>query len=394
MNIKLCGLALLIISSPSIADDFPKLDEAYTGGTGSKDLRPVFDMDMDGCLPSAGISRDGIQNGGLNNSGAIDGDCRRDDFLNYSNTLHRYACIIPSDGIEYCNHFYALYFKKDQASLGFGHRHDWEYVSIWTKDGNETHGGYSAHGGHYLKEWSQVPKLNGRAKFVYHKDGLSTHAFRFAKDDEPVAENPTGNWITPDITSWYEMYGDDVANKVMRANLNSFDYGSANIPMKDSNYLGNINSTRPSGYPAFTQASIEASNPYSADEWENAIIHTETGLCLDVQSGVESGNRIITYTCKESSNQQFVYNSSNKTIKVKDTNLCLDVYQGVNADNQTIQVYTCNSGTNQQWTLDGKLIKSNLSGTARCMDRNASNGHINLWTCGSSNKNQQFEHDL
>lgn len=417
MNIKICGLALLVMSTSAIASEFPKLDEAFTWGSGTKNLRPVFDFDDDSCLPGAGISRDGWENGGLNITGSITGGCRASNFIDTANTLHRFACITPINepGTEYCTHSYALYFEKDQHSdsgignaidtiiggvigekVGIGHRHDWEYVSIWTKNGVETHAGYSAHGEHFIEPWSRVPKLNGRAKFVYHRGYLENHSFRFAKDDETKAENPTGNWVTPTITSWYEMTGDGIANKIMRARLNSFDYGSANIPVIDTHnvYLNKINDTRPAEYPLFTQASLEASNPYPADVWENSIIHVPWGKCLDVWHGVAVGRRLITYECLESSNQQFVYNAADKTIKVKGTNLCVEVYHGINADRQAVQTNLCYSGeSNQKWILDGLLIKSALPGTTRCMDRNSEN-QINLWTCNRSNTNQHFTHDL
>ena len=38
-----------------------------------------------------------------------------------------------------------------------------------------------------------------------------------------------------------------------------YNYGSATIPMKDSNFLGNLNTSKPAGYPAFTRAAIDAS---------------------------------------------------------------------------------------------------------------------------------------
>ena len=153
-------------------------------------------------------------------------------------------------------------------------------------------------------------------------------------------------------------------------------------------------------YSSLNGNSLATGSKHSVDaptypdyEWTNSIIHSATGLCLDVYQGLQSGQKVITYACTDGENQQFSYDLNSKRIQVKDTNLCLDVYQGENQNSQTVQAYTCNSGTNQQWTLDGKLIKSDLSGTARCMDRNSS-GNIILWTCNESNINQQFEHDL
>ena len=105
----------LLLASAALADDFFRLDEALPANVDIRATYPVFDFDTDGCLPSAGISRLGQQNGGLNPSGSITGGCRSGSFLDTSNTLHRHACIV-SGGDTYCGHFYALYFLKDQVS--------------------------------------------------------------------------------------------------------------------------------------------------------------------------------------------------------------------------------------------------------------------------------------
>ena len=72
---------------------------------------------------------------------------------------------------------------------------------------------------------------------------------------------PRGSFVTPAIVSWYEVRGDGVTNEQMRNRLNAFDYGSATIPLRDNNFLTNLNAFRPAGYPEFTQASVEASKP-------------------------------------------------------------------------------------------------------------------------------------
>ncbi len=250
--------ALAACSLPSLASDFPRMDVALPANADIAAIHPVFDFDGDGCLPSAGMSRYGEQNGGLNPSGSITGGCRRVDFMNYSNTLHRYACI-SSGGSRYCGHFFALYMLKDQISaFGGGHRHDWEHAAVWTRDGVITHAGYSAHGKLYNAEIASLPMQNGHVKFVYHKDGVGTHALRFASSGE-VAENPYGQFVLPPVTSWYTLRGVGIDNATLRGRLNGFNYGSATIPLKDANFLGNLNTYRPSGYPAFTQAAIDAS---------------------------------------------------------------------------------------------------------------------------------------
>jgi hypothetical protein len=252
------AFGMLAWSATANASDYPRLDQALPSGINISGIYPIFDYDGDGCLPSAGISRYGEQNGGLNASGGITSGCRRSDFLGYSNTLHRYACL-TSGGIAYCGHFFSLYFLKDQATVfGGGHRHDWEYVAIWTQNGVVTDAGYSAHGDLYNKPVSQVALDNGHVKFVYHKDGLLTHAMRFASSSE-AAENPYRRFDVPTIVSWYTLRGVTLDNASMLSRLNTFNYGSASIPMKDSNFLTNLNTFRPSGYPLFTADSVNNS---------------------------------------------------------------------------------------------------------------------------------------
>ncbi|QOL15323.1 NPP1 family protein [Dickeya dianthicola] len=249
----------LWIAFTAHADDFDKLDQALPSGVNAASIAPVFDFDTDGCLPSAGISRSGKQNGGLNPTGSLAGGCRWSTFLDKSNTLHRYACV-NNGGNRYCGHFYALYFLKDQIAAGVksGHRHDWEYAAVWTKNGAVTHGSYSAHGKLTTAAASSLDKQNGHLKFVYHKDGALTHAFRFAGSGEQ-AENPYNTFVTPDIVSWYSVHGDGVSNQDMRNKMNTFNYESGDIPMKDGNFLSNLNNGKPGDYPNFTQASVDSS---------------------------------------------------------------------------------------------------------------------------------------
>ncbi|WP_231098044.1 NPP1 family protein [Pseudoalteromonas luteoviolacea] len=259
-NKVIYGAAMLgctAFSSLSHANDFVALKPALPPAYIINNTEPVFDFDTDGCLPSAGISRTGQQNSGLKTSGPLGGHCRDSQFLSTSNTVHRHACKVTNDG-QFCAHFYALYFKKDQVFpyLGGGHRHDWEYAAIWTIDGIVTHGSYSAHGDLYTKPANELPFENGHLKIVYHKDGLLTHALRFAKQNE-IAENDYGYFVTPPIISWYHMTGDGISNQILRDKLNTYDYGSATLPVKDSRFLININRFKPSIYPNFSVQDLE-----------------------------------------------------------------------------------------------------------------------------------------
>ncbi|KXS15847.1 NPP1-domain-containing protein [Gonapodya prolifera JEL478] len=99
------------VATAVLADDFPSIPEALNPTMDIVSISPAFDFDHDGCLPSAAMSVTGVQNGRLNPSGALGGGCRRADFLAYSNTYHRAACMD-----NFCAHFYCLYFLKARFS--------------------------------------------------------------------------------------------------------------------------------------------------------------------------------------------------------------------------------------------------------------------------------------
>lgn len=251
------------------AHDFPALDEAIPGpeafpGPSVAELAPVFDFDTDRCLPSAGISRDGQTNGGLEPTGSLTGQCRSTNFLETSNTIHRYQCEENADGEIFCAHVFGLYFEKDQRTAGAwgvsGHRHDWEMAVVWTTNGEITHGSVSAHGGLSTRSRDDLPLYFegpgdevGQMMVVYHKDG--TGAFRFAKSVEESGaegpENPYDEWVTPPITSWYELDGDRLSNYEMRGLLDGRFWGGTNMPAREDYFYDKIRGNRPEGYPYF-----------------------------------------------------------------------------------------------------------------------------------------------
>ncbi len=245
------ALSTITVANIANADTFLALDPALPESVDAESIAPVFDFDTDGCLPSAGISRTGEKNGGLKPSGDMAGDCRDSNFLETSNTVHRYTCKSTTEG-NFCGHIYSLYFQKDQLFnlIESGHRHDWEFAIVYTKDGVATHASYSSHGDIFTTQYHQAPTVGGKPKVVYHKDGITTHVLRFAKTDE-AAENEYGQFVTPPIISWFEMYGDGVSNSQLRQYFNTYNYGSANVPVSDGNFLNNLNEGKPDGYPAF-----------------------------------------------------------------------------------------------------------------------------------------------
>lgn len=205
---------------------------------------PYFDYDSDSCFPAAAVDAGGRLNGGLKNSGSVTGGCRT-GHLGKANTYSQSWC---KNG--WCAYVYALYFEKDQAGPGtdaIGHRHDWESVVVFQKQGEERprylaasrHGGYSTH------PISQVPMNGNRVKIVYHKDGSLTHAFRFAKWGEDTEAWGSGNrWDTPALVTMQNM------KDTPRNALWGSKWGRANFPLT-GNLQSNINKARPAEVPAF-----------------------------------------------------------------------------------------------------------------------------------------------
>jgi len=281
----LIGIATITVAQ---AEDFLALDAAIPINNDAAKYAPVFDFDTDGCLPSAGISRDGQMNPGLGTTGTVNGNCYGVDpdhyFLPTSNTFHRYACI-ESNGIDYCGRFYSLYFEKDQTTLAgcsiCGHRHDWEHIAVWTMNGTITHVGASAHGScDPVEKNVNMIFQDDHVMIVYHKDGpVNTHCFRFANGtDVTTPENPHGKFVTPALVSWYELTGDSLSNSRMRVLLNSFDYGSATLPMKDSNFWINLNNFKPPSYPVFVEI---PDPPMEEDCYLTEPFSEESGTAID-----------------------------------------------------------------------------------------------------------------
>ncbi|TMW58386.1 hypothetical protein Poli38472_009945 [Pythium oligandrum] len=232
-------------------------------GIDIKAILPLLDFDDDSCYPSAAVSRVGRHNGGLRTTGFITGGCRNKEFLDYSISYHRYACR-DHEKKKYCGHMFALYFQKDQMVDGldpFGHRHDFEYVAVWTTDGVVTHASASAHGDAAVKPIDQIPHSGEHIKFVFHKDEPTTHSMRFAeKNHDEDAENSYGDFVLPAVVSWYTMQGDgNMTNDALRGLMNSLDFGDAHNPLLDGDFLDNLNEAKAKGYPQFDDEDVKGS---------------------------------------------------------------------------------------------------------------------------------------
>lgn len=202
-------------------------------------FQPAFDYDRDGCYSTPAISADGTVNPGLNPTGALNGSCRDASDLDNTNSYSRYKC---NNG--WCAIVYGLYFEKDQAlpgiSLG-GHRHDWEHVVVWVQNNQAQYVATSAHGNFNIHHRDQIRWEGTHPKVVYHKDGISTHCFRPATNNDEPPENHKGTWQYPPLVGW-NGYPAGVRDKLVAHN-----FGSAHFGLKDGSFTSHLAKAKPSG---------------------------------------------------------------------------------------------------------------------------------------------------
>ena len=167
---------------------------------------------------------------------------------------------------------WSLYFEKD-IILFNSHRHDWEFVVIWTIDGKPTHIGLSHHRSWNQYSWhnSKLQIEGNRPKIVYHNDGGSGilgnfgHPLRLASKE--------GGWFsTPPLVSYYSMSGDGACdNREMRFVFDKANFGEATNPMKSRSFMERMNNRKkrlPAEYPEFEDSDLSC----DIDETKHVII--------------------------------------------------------------------------------------------------------------------------
>jgi len=233
--------AVLLVPAPGALADPPQaLPANHTEAEGK--WQPAFDYDKDGCYPTPAIGPDGTLNPGLNNSGALNGQCRDSWDLDNSNAYSRAHC---DDASGWCAYLYDLYFEKDQAVPGWdccGHRHDIEHVVVWVHDDQARYVATSEHGNYAVHPASDVAWEGTHAKVVYHKDGISTHCFRLARADEEP-ENHHGSWHYPALVGW-DGFPDGIRDQLVAA-----DFGAATLGISDETFASNLAKAKPDEVP-------------------------------------------------------------------------------------------------------------------------------------------------
>lgn len=207
------------------------------------DLRwqPSLDFDTDGCYNVPAIDAAGNIAQGLPHSWTgLSSNCRDLSDLDNNNVYSRQRC----NANGWCIYLYGYYFEKDVAIPNFfdpGHTHDWEHIAVWTWNGVAQFVAASQHGNYEIRSASNVRWDGDHPKMVYHKDGASTHCFRFADALDESIENHKGVWFRGALVS----YNGFPAG--IRDQLFAHDFGAATIAFKDSTFPGDIVKARPGG---------------------------------------------------------------------------------------------------------------------------------------------------
>lgn len=121
---------------------------------------------------------------------------------------------------------YSWYMPKDEPSDGLGHRHDWENAVVWLSSASTSatvlglavsqHGGYST---------TTAPSFSGVRPLV----GYVSY---WPLDHQLISDTSVGG--SQPLIAW-----ESLASAAQTA-LSNTDFGSANVPFKDSSFTANL----------------------------------------------------------------------------------------------------------------------------------------------------------
>ncbi|KAJ3202286.1 hypothetical protein HDU82_007476 [Entophlyctis luteolus] len=189
----------------------------------------VIQNSYPGCAMFPSVDTAGNVGGGLALGGATNGDCATAPhggqvYVRSAQYEDRWAIM------------YAWYAPKDQEEFGAGHRHEWECSVIFINDVNATAADQSiievaasAHGGfrQYTPPNSDIME-GTHAHIKYFTDGILDHATD-TYDNPPSGESPVLKLI-----HWHQL------TPAAQFVLQNYNYGSANVPFKDANFVSNL----------------------------------------------------------------------------------------------------------------------------------------------------------
>lgn len=175
--------------------------------------------------------------------------CRDESDLDNNNVYVRTRC-----NHGWCAYLYDYYFEKDVAvqhvADAGGHRHDWEHIAVFVQDGSLKVIAASKHGDYETKKASDVRMDGDHPKIVYHKDGGTTHCFRFANSGDDKIENAKGTWFRGALVDYATGFPGNTRDTLM-----SHDFDHASIAIKDSGFKENLDHARNDLVPNFDSGS-------------------------------------------------------------------------------------------------------------------------------------------
>ena len=200
-----------------------------------KRFLPVFVFSDGGCFPAAAIDAEGRIGEGLPHTSKMNGGCLPPDQANiYTHNL------TFDDRKVYA---YALYFPKDGGDpygVG-GHRHDWEYIMVWTHDHRVVSVTFLQHSGWYTLERDQL-ELEDEHAVVYV--GRAKHGMYHVYNQGPggilagicyfcdTRQTPGIRWLAPTALVSFESLAESSRALLMRRLC-----GRANSPFRPDRFL-------------------------------------------------------------------------------------------------------------------------------------------------------------
>ncbi|KAI0123844.1 necrosis inducing protein [Xylariales sp. AK1849] len=190
--------------------------------------QPALDYGIDGCYNVAAIGPNGRLSQGLAITGneSPGADCHDENDLDNQNVYSRQRC-----NLNWCVYMYDYYFEKYQAY----HRSS----QVIPKTGNTSPCGFRT-----TRQTKEVNWLEGtHQQVVYHKDGLLTHAFRFAEGcDLGRIQNDKGVYWRGKLVSYLGFPSGELRDKMM-----GHDWGQAHIAINDAAFKSHIVKSLPDG---------------------------------------------------------------------------------------------------------------------------------------------------
>lgn len=198
---------------------FNEVTPSTTAQIAAKKFQPTLKVTT-GCVPFPAVDAQGNTSGGLAASGGSSSGCSSSPGQVYTRAAWYndvYAIM------------YAWYMPKDSPSTGLGHRHDWEAAVVWIDNPAAANPqilsiSYSQHGD-FMNAAPSSSNTNG------------THPKIEYKSTWPINHSL---FITSTAGGYQPLIGWDDLTPAARAALNSTDFGSANVPMKDANFTNNL----------------------------------------------------------------------------------------------------------------------------------------------------------